>query len=210
MLGVLADGELVGFHANRQAEAAVGGGDLIKESIPAEGPRRDIARIGRRLGWQGGLAIDYIVDAEGTPHYIDANPRLAEPGNALAAGLNLPELLTRVSLGEHPPPTAAAPPGVRSHMGVQGLLRAARDDGRSGVLRAAVDLAQGRGLYASSAEELTPIAGDWRAALPPLMVGGALIAWPRWWWRFASATVDAYALTPSVLAFARDGREPRP
>ena len=47
MIGVFAEGELVGFHANRQLEAGVGGGDLVKESMPAAGPRGDMARIGR-------------------------------------------------------------------------------------------------------------------------------------------------------------------
>ena len=204
MIGVFAEGELVGFHANRQAEAGVGGGDLVKVSTPAAGPRRDLARIGRRLGWRGGLAVDYIVDAEGTPRYIDANPRLAEPGNALAAGLNLPELLVRVSLGECPPPAPASPPGVRTHMGVQGLLRAARDGGRADVLRAAIDLARRRGVYASSEEELTPTAGDARAALPLALVGGAMLVNPGWQRRLASGTIDAYALTPAVLAFMRE------
>ncbi len=204
MIGVFAEGELVGFHANRQAEAGVGGGDLVKVSTPAAGPRRDLARIGRRLGWRGGLAVDYIVDAEGTPRYIDANPRLAEPGNALAAGLNLPELLVRVSLGECPPPAPASPPGVRTHVGVQGLLRAARDGGRADVLRAAIDLARRRGVYASSEEELTPTAGDARAALPLALVGGAMLVNPGWQRRLASGTIDAYALTPAVLAFMRE------
>ena len=204
MIGVFAEGELVGFHAIRQAEAGVGGGDLVKVSTPAAGPRRDMARIGRRLGWRGGLAVDYIVDAEGTPRYIDANPRLAEPGNALAAGLNLPELLVRVSLGELPPLAPASSPGVRTHMGVQALLRAARDGGRADVLRAAIDLARLSGVYASSEEELTPTAGDARAALPLALIGGAMLVNPGWWRRFASAAIDAYALTPAVLAFMRE------
>ena len=149
------------------------------------------------------LAIDYIVDAEGTPRYIDANPRLAEPGNALVAGLNLPELLTRVSLGERPPPAAATPPGLRSHMGVQGLLRAAQKGGRADVARAAIDLARRRGLYTESVEELTPTRGDPRAALPLALVGGATLVNPAWWRRFASGAIDAYALTPAVLDFVR-------
>ena len=37
MLGVFDDGRLVGFHANRQVEAGVGGGDLVKRSIAAPG-----------------------------------------------------------------------------------------------------------------------------------------------------------------------------
>ena len=80
MIGVFADGELVGFHANRQAAAGVGGGDLVKESIPAAGPRRDLARIGRRLGWRGALAIDYIVDAQG--RRVTSTPIRASPSQA--------------------------------------------------------------------------------------------------------------------------------
>ena len=118
--------------------------------------------------------------------------------------MNLPELLVRVSLGEFPPPVAASPPGVRSHMGVQGLLRAARDGGRAGVLRAAIDLARRSGAYAASQEELTPTVGDPRAALPLALVGGAMLVNPDWWRRFAAATIGAYALTPAVLAFIRE------
>ena len=204
MIGVFAEGELVGFHANRQAEAGVGGGDLVKVSIPAAGPRRDMARIGRRLGWRGGLAVDYIVDAEGTPRYIDANPRLAEPGNALAAGLNLPELLVRVSLGESPPLAPASPPGVRTHMGVQGLLRAARDGGRAGVLRAAIDLArrkrrlrfERRGTDADRRRRARDAAARPGRRRDAGQSGLAAAL------RFGA--IDAYALTPAVLAFMRE------
>ena len=99
MQGVFADGELVAFHANAQVEAGVSGGDLMKQSAPTAALRSDMTRIGRHLDWSGGLSIDFLLDAAGIPRYIDANPRLAEPGNALAAGLNLPEILARVSLG---------------------------------------------------------------------------------------------------------------
>ncbi len=56
--------------------------------------------LGGRLGWHGALSMGYIVDRTGQPWYIDSNPRLAEPGNALVSGINLPDLLVRVSLGE--------------------------------------------------------------------------------------------------------------
>jgi len=78
----------------------VSGGDLVKESVPAPLARQHMECIGRHLMWHGGLSIDYIVDRRGEPNYIDANPRLAETGNALAVGLNLPDLLVRISLRE--------------------------------------------------------------------------------------------------------------
>ena len=72
------------------------------------------------------------------------------------------------------------------------------------MLRAAIDLARRSGAYAASEEELTPIAGDARAALPLALVGGAMLVNPGWWRRFAAGTIDAYALTPAVLAFMRE------
>jgi biotin carboxylase len=147
MQAVFDRGRLVGFHANRQAEEGVGGGDLVKESVHATKSREHMERIGGHLTWHGGLSIDYIVDSDGEPNYIDSNPRLAETGNALAAGLNLPELLVRVSLGEHPIERRAETPGIRSFMGIQGLLRAAQDTGcRRGVIRAMIDLGGRRGV----------------------------------------------------------------
>jgi biotin carboxylase len=127
MQGVFDRGRLVGFHANSQAVEGVGGGDLVKVSVHASLPRKHMECIGRHLSWHGALSIDYIVDSHGEPKYIDSNPRLAETGNALAAGLNLPELLVQVSMGERPSERPVEASGVRSFMGIQGLLRAARD-----------------------------------------------------------------------------------
>jgi hypothetical protein len=51
---------------------------------------------------------------------FDANPRLAETGNALAAGLNLPELLALVSLGRaRREPARVARPFVADHPGLR-------------------------------------------------------------------------------------------
>jgi hypothetical protein len=87
------ESQSVGFHANRQVVEAVSGGDLVKESVPALLAREHLERVGRYLMSHGGLSIDYIVNRRGEPNYIDSNPRLAETGNALAAGLDLPDLL---------------------------------------------------------------------------------------------------------------------
>ena len=201
MQAVFDRGTLVGFHANRQAEEGVGGGDLAKESVEAPTARMHMQRIGRHLAWHGGLSIDYIVDRDGVPRYIDANPRLAEIGNALAAGINLPVLLVRVSLGEHPARQEVHAPGVRSFMGIQGLLRAARDGGRRGVAGALLDLTSRRGIYAHGSEELTPTNSDIRAVIPLVAVAVTLLLKPSLWRRFSSATITAYAATPQVVRF---------
>lgn len=43
-----------------------------------------------------------------------------------------------------------------------------------------------------------------RPALPLALVGGAMPVNPNWRRRLSPATIDAYALTPAVLAFIRE------
>lgn len=203
---VFAAGRLVGFHACVQVEEGVNGGDLVKESVEAPIVREHLIHLGRRLGWHGGLSLDYLTGADGEPHYIDSNPRLAETGNGLAAGVNLPELLVLVSLGRAPPGCHVGRPGVRTFMGIQGLLEAARRTGsRRHLARTILDLARRRGRFACGTEELTPTEGTLRAHVPLAMVGAALLARPALGHYLASSTVDAYAATPRVVDFVRQG-----
>ena len=201
---IFAAGRLVALHACAQVEEGVGGGDLVKESLRSEELEAQVELLGSRLGWHGALSLDFIEDPSGRRHFIDANPRLAEPGNALAAGLNLPELLVRVSLGESPPRAPLAPPGVRSFMALQGLFRTAKDSGsRAAVCRTLRDIVTHRGSFAAGAEELTPLARDPASAIPVLVVAGALIGRPRVWEGLSRGAVDAYAATPRVVEFVR-------
>src|SRR6266487_5670778 len=62
-----------------------GGVAAVKESIEHEAIRSDLLRLGEALGWNGALSIDAILTSDG-PRYIDVNPRIVEPMNALLAG----------------------------------------------------------------------------------------------------------------------------
>lgn len=208
MQAVFDRGRMVGFHANRQAEEGVGGGDLVKESVRAPVAREHMERIGRYLAWHGGLSIDYIVGPHGEPSYIDANPRLAETGNALAAGLNLPELLVEVSLVKNPAGRRVETEGIRSFMGIQGLLKAAHAGGsRRKIAQTLIDLVRHRGVFAGGSEELTPVKNDLRSLIPLAAVALALLAKPQLWTRFSSSAVNAYAATPEVIQFVHAGQQ---
>jgi len=90
-------------------------------------------------------------------------------------------------------------------MGIQALLRAARDTGsRWRVARSLADLVLRRDVFANGTEELTPLRSDALALIPLAAVAGALIIKPSFWARLASATVDAYAATPLVVQFAKN------
>jgi len=90
-------------------------------------------------------------------------------------------------------------------MGIQALLRAARDTGsRWRVARSLADLVLRRDVFANGTEELTPLQSDALALIPLAVVAGALIIKPSFWERLASAAVDAYAATPLVVQFAEN------
>jgi predicted ATP-grasp superfamily ATP-dependent carboligase len=177
---VFCRGKLVGFHVYQQVAAGAGGGEAIKQSVHRPRVRADVAAIGERLGWHGALSVDTIMPDDGAHRFIDCNPRLVEPMSAYLAGLDLVDLLLRVSCGEMP---AVAPVGrenVRTHLAMQALLGcAARGGTRREILRECVRVAAGRGPYADSVEELTPLRRDWISAVPLAMIALALLVNPR-------------------------------
>lgn len=177
---VFANGRLIASHAYRQIARGGGGGTSLKESVSNPIVRGHLARIGAHLAWHGALSVDYIVDrSSGTPYYFDCNPRLVEPMSAVFAGLDLVDLLLRVSRGETPASAAESRSGVRTHIAVQALLGcAAQDASRLSVLREGWRLLAGREPYARSQEELTPVAIDWMSFVPPTVTALWLLATP--------------------------------
>ncbi|GEC57405.1 putative ATP-grasp superfamily ATP-dependent carboligase [Bradyrhizobium japonicum] len=178
---VFCHGTLVGFHAYRQIAAGVGGGEAIKESVSRPAIRAGLETIGAHLGWHGALSVDVIMPLDSaTPLLIDCNPRLVEPMNAFQSGVDLVDLLLRVSRGETPAPLAEGRAGVRTHLAMQALLGSASRDGtRRDLIRECGRIATGEGRYRGSSEELTPVRLDWLSAVPLAMTTALLLASPQ-------------------------------
>jgi predicted ATP-grasp superfamily ATP-dependent carboligase len=206
---VFSRGELLGFHAYRQIAAGAGGGEAIKHSVRRPGVRADLATIGERLGWHGALSVDTIMPEQGTHLFIDCNPRLVEPMSAYLAGLDLVDLLLRVSQGKTPEPAPDSREGVRTHLAIQALLGcAARDGTRREVFRECVRLITGRGPYADSVEELTPVRRDWLSAVPLAMTALALLADPRLADTLSKNGWGAHLLGATSIRMIQDGKFP--
>jgi predicted ATP-grasp superfamily ATP-dependent carboligase len=190
-------GRLIACHIYRQVVEGPGGGDVLKISVVACEVRETVERIGQALNWHGALSFDYIRDdATGTPHFIDANPRLVEPMNAWLSGVDLPGALLRISLGEAPPTQAEGREGVLTRLGLMGLLDAARQrHSRRDILREIGLLALSAGRYRGSREELVPLLTDPWCAIPLGVVVTRLLRTPQAATRFSEATVAAYSLT---------------
>jgi biotin carboxylase len=194
---VLDAGRLVALHANRRDRTGAGGGASLKTSVAPDAVRPVVERIGGALGWRGALSLD-VIDGPDGPVVIDVNPRLVEPGNAAAAGLDLVGALLDVALGRAGEPREPARPGVRTSQLLLALTGAAQRPRRRrvGVARELAAAATHRGPYRGAREELTPLAGDPIAAAWLAALGAALLVAPGLADRLAGDSVANYALTP--------------
>ncbi len=195
---VFARGEMVAAHACLRVREGARGGASHKRSLDEPAVViNHLESLGRALHWHGGLSADAILTDAG-PVFIDINPRLVEPGNAWRSGVDLVGALLDVARGGVPEAQPPGRPGVATHQLLLAILGAAAEGrGRRG-LAAEIGAALTRaGLYRGSAEELTPVRGDPRAALLVLAAAAAMLVRPALWRRLASGSVADYALTPA-------------
>jgi predicted ATP-grasp superfamily ATP-dependent carboligase len=194
-------GRLVASHIYRQVVEGPGGGDVLKISVVSAQVRETVMRIGQALRWHGALSFDYIREhATGTPHFIDANPRLVEPMNAWLSGVDLSGALLQISLGETPPVQPEGREGVLTRLGLMGLLDAARRrNRRRDILREIGLLTGNSGRYRGAREELVPLATDPWCAIPLAFVVARLLRRPAAAARFSETAIAAYSLTPQAI-----------
>jgi biotin carboxylase len=202
--GLFDRGRLVAVHTSVQRAVGMGGSAAARLSVDQPTPREHIAMLGQALSWHGGLTLDYLHE-DGSPQYIECNPRTVEPGNAAASGVNIPDLQVRLSLGEElPGPTRAGRAGVRTHGTIALLLgAAARGASRRSLLGDIRDAIARRGVYADSSEQLTPVLRDPPSLAPAAFLATRLMLSPREAAEIAARAVTNYSIGPSTVAVAR-------
>jgi hypothetical protein len=197
-------GRLVAAHCTARTMDGMGGGAAARQGVDHPAVVQHVGRLGRHVGWHGGLTLDYLVDGElGQPWFIEANPRLVEPMNATLSGVNLADVLARVSLGR--PPEGVWPlvgrPGVRSHGTIAGLIGiASRAGTRRDVAAVLAERVRGRCAGHPSSEVLTPVSRDVLSLVPLAAVAGALLLDPRLAHAVAGRAVADYSLSPQAVA----------
>jgi len=139
-----------------------------------------------------------VIRGPAGPVFIDINPRLVEPVNAMASGVDLVRALVEVARTGSSPPQPTGQPGVRTHQLLVALLGAAQRGRRRDVARELSAAALHRADYRGSREELTPRGGDSLAGLPVAFIALAALARPAAWRYFTSGSTGAYSLTPEV------------
>ena len=191
---VFANGTLLASHASLREREGANGGASSKRSIDIPVVRQHLTTLGGAQAWHGALSLDAILTSDGL-YYIDVNPRLVEPVNAWWSGVDLVDMMLRISVGESPAPVPPGRSNVRTHQLLLAVLAAATR-GRSAVLRELLDAARGRGPYHNSREELTPVRRDPLACVPVVLASIATLVRPTTWHWFAAGAVSNYALTP--------------
>jgi hypothetical protein len=189
-------GRLLALHCTRRLLEGAQGGAAVKAGVNRPIVREHFEKIGQYLGWHGSLSIDYFWDEQtGQPAYIDANPRITEPMNAVVNGINLADLQVQLSLGKEIQPCPAAQTGLKSHSTLQSILGAAgRRASRLDVLRELARVLFKKGIYQDSREGMTPIRQDFPSILPLASVLGALLIQPKNQRPLALKTISNYSL----------------
>ncbi len=192
-------GRLIAAHTSAQTAVGIGPSAAGRVSVRHPFARRDIATLGKRLNWHGGLTLDYLF-RERDYAYIECNPRTVEPGNAAASGVDLPGLQLRLSIGEHPDPVPAGQEGICTHSSLAILLgTAVYRRSRRAVLIEALRLAFRCGPYKRSRECLTPVLRDLPSLIPLAMVTGRALFSPIAIEPFAASAVKAYSVTSGAI-----------
>ena len=194
-------GRLIAFHCWQRLREGARGSSSAKKSIQQPLVEQHVRQLGEYLGWHGCLAIDYLLDPEqAIPLYIDANPRLVECMNATLSGLNLAEVLVRLSLGERLPETLSYRSDVQSHMLMMALLgRAEKGGKRKALLHEIWQAAFRRGMYRRSYEELTPFHLDLLSLLPVGILTTQLLISPARGLAMAGRAVTRYSLSSHAI-----------
>ena len=194
-------GRLVAAHTSVQTGTGIGPSAAARSSVDHPIARRHIGLLGEALSWHGGLTLDYLHE-QGEPSYIECNPRMVEPANAAASGVNLPELQVRLTAGERlPSPPRTGRVGVRTHGTIALVLGAAASGGTRRAVGAELARAIARrGCYRGSAEQLTPVLRDPPSAAAAVFVIGEALASPRGATEVASKAVARYSITPKTIA----------
>lgn len=219
--GVFSHGQLVGAHCYRSRAVGVGGSAQAREGVSHPLVVRHFARLGEHLGWHGAMHLEYFYDeAAGQPTYIEANPRIGETMNATLSGVNLCELLLRVSWEEPTPARSAsegnpllAPrasvaempaqnvdTGTRTHSVLMSLLALAEQGGsRSALWAELLRSWRHREIYANSEDELIRPSEDPRSLIPAAAVVLQLLANPASAGRLIRGAVENYSLNRDTV-----------
>ena len=192
--GLFDHGRLFAAAVSEQLAIGAGGSAAARLSVDHPLAVDALSRFGAHLEWHGGLDLDYF-HRDGAPQFIECNPRITEPGNAAAAGVNLPRLMIALATGDErlPETPAITRPGVRTRSTLAIAIGAAERVGTRRAIVAAIGRAVSRRPpLQSSTEVLTPVVADPPSLIPLLIAAASVLARPSNVTKLAGDIVRSY------------------
>ncbi len=199
--GLFDRGRLIAAAVSEQLAVGAGGSAAARLSVDHPHAVDALTRLGEHLNWHGGIDLDYF-HQDGKPQFIECNPRTVEPGNAAAAGVDLPRLSIALASGREPLPDlpVITKAGVRTRSTMAIALGAAENKGTRRAIAAAVARAVfRRPPLQTSTEVLTPVLSDPPSVVPSLAAIGAVLFRPANVARLAGDTVRTYGVTLDAI-----------
>jgi hypothetical protein len=199
-------GRMVAVHTSVQIGAGAGGSAAARLSVDHPEARQHTQTIGEYLDWHGGLTLDYL-HVDGRPQFIECNPRTVEPGNAAAAGIDLPSLTIALSRRDTlSPDIRIGRAGIRTRSALALIIGAAERGTRRTVAATLINILTHRGDLGHAHEVLTPILRDPPSMLPLAVGATEVLLNPTRAAALAHAAVRNYSITPAAIDQARSAR----
>jgi hypothetical protein len=199
--GLFDRGRLIAAAVSEQLAVGAGGSAAARLSVDHPHAVDALARLGEHLNWHGGIDLDYF-HQDGEPQFIECNPRTVEPGNAAAAGVDLPRLSIALASGCEPLPDlpVITKAGVRTRSTMAIALGAAESQGTRRAIASAIARAVSRRPpLQTSTEVLTPVLSDPPSVIPFLVATSAVLFRPASVARLAGDTVSTYGVTLDAI-----------
>lgn len=204
-------GQMLAAATSKLVATGVGGSAAARCSINHPQAVDALNMLGRHLTWHGGITLDYF-HVDGSPQFVECNPRTVEPGNADAAGVDLPGLTIALATGRgsglrlsgHPQLTM---PGIVTRSTMAMALGAAEQRRtRRAVLSTLTGALAHRPPLHDSTEVLTPIVSDPPSAIPAAIAVGRVLTNPASVTKLAGHTVNDYAIVPRTIERIRSSK----
>lgn len=203
--GLFDHGRLLAAAVSEELATGAGGSAAARLSVEHPLAVGALARLGEHLSWHGGIELDYF-HQDGQPQFIECNPRSVEPGNAAAAGVDIPRLAIALAsgCGQLPESPVIGKAGVRTRSTMAIAVGVADRQGTRRAIGSAVARAVShRPPVGTSSEVLTPILNDPPSAIPLLGVIGVLLVRPAIVERLIGEAVSTYDVTPDAVQRVR-------
>lgn len=197
---VFQNGRLIAAHCAVSLGSGVGGGQGCRVSVSHPSVIGYLRTLGEHLQWHGAMFLEYFFDPNTEePQFIECNPRIGETFNAKLSGINLCDLVVRISLGEKLEPIKQpGKVGVCSHSDFYMLLQQAMQGAnRREIFREALAMVTGRGRYHGSTAEITRPSEDWQSLIPAVATIAQLLIRPASARGIVEKAVRSYSLPQS-------------